>query len=111
MNYLKVLPGSRREPPGLERLVLRKLPVIALAGTLIALFFAVFSHMFPPVGHATDVTRHLQFVDMLVIAMVLTHWTAILTAAIGCIVVVIMKGPGYVADQYELHDSERPRDH
>jgi hypothetical protein len=109
MHYLKILPGSRREPPGLERAVLRKLPIVALAGTLIPVFFAVASHLFPPVALDSDVTRHLQFVDMLVIATVVTHWTAVLTAAIGCFVVVVMKGPAYVADRYDLMDSDCPR--
>ena len=27
---------------------------------------------------------------------------------IGCIIVVLMKGPGYVADAYKLDDSEQP---
>jgi hypothetical protein len=34
--------------------------------------------------------------------------TAVLTIAIGCIVVMIMKGPAYVADGYELDAADAP---
>jgi len=27
---------------------------------------------------------------------------------IGCVIVMLMKGPAYVADAYELNDSDRP---
>ena len=37
--YLRKLANSRREAPGLERGMLRKLPVILLGGTLIPHFF------------------------------------------------------------------------
>lgn len=108
MDYLKILPGSHREPPGLERQVLRRLPLIALAGTLIPAFFAVASHLFPPVEPGIDLARHLHFVDLLAVATVVTHWTAVLTVAIGCIVVVLMKGPAYVADRYDVRDADHP---
>jgi hypothetical protein len=109
MDYLRTLPGGRREPPGLERRLLRRLPTIALAGTLVPLFFAVASHLFPSAGADADLARHLQFVDHLAIAVVVTHWAGVLTAAIGCVVVILMKGPAYVADRYDLTDSDRPR--
>ena len=34
--------------------------------------------------------------------------TAVFTVTIGCIIVVLMKGPAYVADAYKLDDSEQP---
>jgi hypothetical protein len=108
MDYFQKLPGYRREAPGLERRILRKLPVIALAGTLIPAFFVLASHWSPPTGVDVDVAKHLDMVDTIAIATVVTHWTAVLTAAIGCLVVMVMKGPAYVADRYDLKDSDRP---
>jgi len=32
----------------------------------------------------------------------------VLTLAIGCAIVVVMKGPGYVADAYPLSHSDSP---
>ncbi len=108
MDYFQKLPGYRREAPGLERRILRKLPVIALAGTLIPAFFVLASHWSPPTGVDVDVAKHLDMVDTIAIATVVTHWTAVLTAAIGCLLVMVMKGPAYVADRYDLNDSDRP---
>jgi amino acid permease len=100
--YLRKLANSRREAPGLERVMLRKLPVILLGGTLIPLFFSVASRLYPPERAATQIAKHLKTMDILSIATVFT-------VAIGCFVVVLMKGPSYVADAYDLVDSERPR--
>jgi hypothetical protein len=108
MDFLKVLPGSRREPPGLERTVLRKLPVVALGGTLVPLFFAIASRVFPPAGGEVELARHLGFVDAFAVAAAVTLWTAVFTVAIGAFVVRVMKGPAYVADRYDLHDPDRP---
>lgn len=35
-------------------------------------------------------------------------WTLVLTLAIGCAIVMLMKGPAYVADAYEMNDSDKP---
>lgn len=108
MKILRKLPNSRREAPGLEWAILKKLPVTLLAGTLFPLTISLASRLFPPDGTTTEVTRHVTPVDIISIAMVITLWMAALTVAIGCFVVVVMKGPAYVADVYELEDSEHP---
>jgi hypothetical protein len=41
--------------------------------------------------------------------VVVFHWTAVFTVAIGCVVVMLMKGPGYVADGMELSHRDKPR--
>jgi hypothetical protein len=53
--------------------------------------------------------RWLQMADYIVAGIVIFHWTAVLTVAIGCVVVMLMKGPGYVADGLEVSHSDRPR--
>jgi hypothetical protein len=32
------------------------------------------------------------------------HWTLVLTLAIGCVIVMLMKGPAYVADAYPIEE-------
>jgi hypothetical protein len=34
--------------------------------------------------------------------VVVLHWTLVLTLALGCFIVRVMKGPAYVADAYPL---------
>lgn len=107
MKYLKKL-HSRREPPGLERVILRKLPMFLVGGTLVPFLISGFSRLFPPDRSADLIAKHIQMMDILAIALGITAWTAVFTVAIGCIVVVLMKGPAYVADAYDLVDSDRP---
>ena len=39
---------------------------------------------------------------------VVLHWTVVFTLALACVIVLIAKGPAYVADAYPLIDSDRP---
>ena len=69
MEFFNRLPGSRREAPGLERLVLRKLPLIGLVGTLLPGLYALNARLvdagLPPAelrpdappGESSDVIR------------------------------------------------------
>ena len=107
MKFLNRLHG-RRVPPGLEWEILKKLPRITLAGLLIPVALAVLVRVLP-VQQGLDPAKHVKSVDIFAIATVITFLTAVLTVAIGCIIVYIMKGPAYVADAYPLQHSDRPR--
>ncbi len=48
-------------------------------------------------------------VDIWVFALVFLHWNILLTLAIGAFIVMVMKGPAYVADAYPLVDADAPR--
>jgi hypothetical protein len=109
MKLLRKLPNSVREAPGLEWTVLKQLPAALLLGTLLPLAVSLANRFFPPQGNATQIAKHVKSVDIMAIATAVTIWTAVLTIAIGCFVVWVMKGPAYVADAYKLDDSERPR--
>jgi hypothetical protein len=109
MRYLKKLPNSHRSPPGLERKVWRKLPAAFLAGTLIPGFAYGYARLFPSPSIGETVEKYLTGVEIAAIATVITAWTAVLTVAIGCVIVMLMKGPAYVADQYPLSDADQPR--
>lgn len=106
----KRLPGSRTEPPGPERAVLRKLPMITLVGTSICMAAALMARVYWWGDRSNEALRALQMVDIWVIAAIVLHWTVILTVAIFCVIVFVMKGPAYVADRYDLPDSNTPRD-
>jgi len=108
MKYLKKI-DNQRYVPGLEWVILKKLPKYLLAGTLIPALMSLFVRFYPLQGLTDDVVKQQMSIDILSIAIVLTVWTAIFTIAIGCVVVWIMKGPTYVADSYELQDSNHPK--
>ena len=108
MRFLRKLPNSIREAPGLEWVVMKKLPSILLLGTLIPLAVSMANRLFPPQAAAAEIAKHIKSVDIMAIAIEVTVWTAVLTIAIGCFVVIVMKGHAYVADAYELSDAENP---
>jgi hypothetical protein len=53
--------------------------------------------------------RQLLLYTYRLAGVVLLHWTLIGTLAIGCVIVMLMKGPAYVADAYPLVESDEPR--
>jgi ABC-type Fe3+ transport system permease subunit len=99
LNYFRKL-HNRREPPGLERKILRRLPMALLGSTLVPVMMAVGGRWNPPDGTREEIYKYTSSVDIFAISLGLTLWTAVFTVAIGCIVVVVMKGPAYVADEY-----------
>lgn len=97
MNYFNKLPGFIRSPAGLEWILLKKLPLIYLIcsiipATVILLIYLI-NHTINPV--------QLQTI-YLCIGILFSVFFFVGATAIGCIVVLLMKGPAYVADPYEL---------
>ena len=108
MSLFNKLPGTVRAAPGLERVILKKLPLVLLGGIIVPLLVSLGSRLFPPDATVVNVEKYHTTVDILALAGMVTVWSAALTIAIGCFVVVAMKGPAYVADAYPLEDSDRP---
>lgn len=96
------------EPPGLERAILRRLPKVLLIGTMIPLCLSLLVRVLPAADDL-EPSKAVLNVDIFAFATTLTFWIAILTIAIGCVVVVIMKGPAYVADAYPVAHASKPR--
>lgn len=109
MAILKKLPGYRRTPYGKEVKILKLIPRAFFWSTLIIGIFVAVGHLLPPDGSQQDVYKHLDMINILGIAFLITAWTAIFTVAVGAFVVYIMKGPAYVADPLEVVDSDKPK--
>jgi hypothetical protein len=109
MAWLNKLPNSIRSSSGLEWKLWRKLPLILVVGTAIPLAAAVALHYGTDTDNPVE-ARWLQTMDYMVAGVVVFHWTAVLTIAIGCVVVMVMKGPGYVADGMDVSHSDKPRE-
>jgi hypothetical protein len=99
---------TRRSPPGLERVIWRRLPLAFAASVLVPIGLSVGTRLFPPNGPEFLVAKTTATVDIFAFATGLTAVTAVVTVAIGCIVVMIMKGPAYVADGYSLDAADEP---
>jgi hypothetical protein len=108
VKWLTQLQGAQRAASGLEWTIWRKLPLITVAGTLaiFLLWLAVDTALQP---HASAGQLRLQSIlTYVAIGAVVFHWTMVLTLAIGCAIVIVMKGPGYVADAYALSHGDHP---
>ena len=99
---------THRSPPGLERMIWRRLPLAFLGSVLVPTGLVLGTRWFPPDGPDYLVAKTTASVDIFAFALGLTAITAVVTVAIGCIVVMVMKGPAYVADGYSLNAADRP---
>ncbi len=85
------------------------MPKICIASTVLPALAALLARFFMTGSTEAELARHIQVFDYLMIGLVLFVWTMILTLAIGCIIVWLMKGPAYVADGYALSHSDKPK--
>jgi hypothetical protein len=109
MSWLNKLPGFQRTPYGFEWRLLRMLPHVLLAGTVLPVLMAVLARFLWTTGSAAEIERHIQTFDFVMVGVVIFIWTAVLTVSIGCVIVWLMKGPAYVADGYEVPHSDTPK--
>jgi hypothetical protein len=107
MNLFNKLPGFVQSAPGLEHLIWRRLPAILLWGTLLPLGLAGLNRALAP-AVAESLASHgaLLLWDYTMFGVIVLHWTLVLTLALGCFIVRVMKGPAYVADAYPMPDDE-----
>ena len=108
MNFFTKLPGFTKSPPGLEREVLRLVPKILILGTLFLGFPSLLARFYPWDGSETLVAMRITSIDIYMISAVILHWSIVCTVAIAAFIVMVMKGPAYVADAYPLVDSDTP---
>jgi hypothetical protein len=102
MNLFNRLPGFPRTPAGKERVVLRLLPKAFLLGTVLLAIPSLLARLIAGPEDTLAVTT----TDIYVISLIILHWTVVLTVGIAAFIVMLMKGPAYVADAYPLDEAE-----
>ncbi|MEI8169237.1 MAG: hypothetical protein WCG50_06150 [Rhodoferax sp.] len=108
MNWLQKLPGFQQTPYGFEWRLLRLMPTVCVAGTLLPALMAWMARYLITEGSVAELARRIQLFDFLMVGLVIFIWTLVLTLTIGCVIVWIMKGPAYVADGFEVSHSDEP---
>ncbi len=106
------VPGKlhgRKTPPGLEQKILRKMPLMFVAATVVTVSLSVIARLLPAEETSYEAAKQVATVDIFVMATIATIWTALITITIGCVIVHIMKGPAYVADAYPLDSADKPK--
>lgn len=110
-DWLKKLPGFQRTPYGLEWRVLRRLPRVCLAALALPATMSWAARHVLTGANAAELSRKIELFDYMMVGLAILSLTLVLTVAIGCIVVWLMKGPAYVADGLEVSHSDKPRVH
>ena len=108
MPYFNKLPGFRQTPPGQERTVLRRLPKIFILGSLLLGLPSLLSRLIPWSDGEAEIASRIMTVDIYTISLIILHWTIVFTVAIAAFIIMVMKGPAYVADPYPLEDADTP---
>jgi hypothetical protein len=103
MNLFNRVPGFTRAAPGWEQQIWRRLPAILLWGTLLPLGLAGLNRAIAPaVAEPSAGAGALLLWDYTMFGVVVLHWTLVLTLALGCFIVRVMKGPACGADALPL---------
>lgn len=108
-GWLNRLPGFERAAPGLEWTLWKKLPLLLVAGTVLPLLVALLWWLAAADVPTPAEDRDFWLVMYRLIGVVVLHWTVVGTVAIGCVIVMVMKGPAFVADAYPPADREANR--
>jgi len=102
--WLRKLPGYQTYEPGLERKVLHQLPQLPQFTVMGSLTIALPSLL----ARLLMSPKAEKIIDILVISTEIFFLGMVLTLAIAAVIVMLAKGPAYVADAYPLTESDRP---
>ena len=102
MNLFNRLPGFSPTPAGKERVVLRLLPRVFLLGSLLLAVPSLLARLIAGPEEALAIMT----TDIYVISLIILHWTVVFTVGIAAFIIMMMKGPAYVADAYPLNEAE-----
>ena len=97
MEYFNKLPGFTQTPSGLEWVILKRIPLLFLVTGLAPSAIMLKLYLMNDTLNTEQLMTIYQCLGVL-----FSLWFLVGTIAIGCVVVMIMKGPAYVADPYEL---------
>ena len=97
MEYFNKLPGFIQSPSGLEWKILKKIPLLLLISGILPGLVIFKLYLTTETLKADQLKVIYQCVGI-----IFSFWFFIGVVTIGCVVIIIMKGPAYVADPYEL---------
>lgn len=100
------LPGHERSVYGRERVVLRYIPRALWIGLVILLAPSVVLRLTGVI--TSDDQGVVSMVDIYALGGVLLYCNLIFFVAMAAFIVMVMKGPAYVADAYQLDDADAP---
>jgi hypothetical protein len=97
MEYFKKLPGYKNSPSGFEWILFKKIPYIFGIGTLVVAVMIIDLCFFSSLPNSESQKLIFQC-----LGLIFSFWFFVGTITFGCVIVMLMKGPAYVSDPYEL---------
>lgn len=108
MNPFNRLPGFECAPASLEWALIRRLPLVAFTGTVVPLLCVLGVRLAAAWASNDAAARVALTLEVALASLTILYWTIVFTGALGSLIVVIAKGPAYVADAYPLPDADAP---
>ena len=109
LDWFKKLPGYQRSPSGLEWRLWKRLPAAFAWGTALPVMAGLIYWFFGQPAEPTWVEESAAMLTIYkLIGLLIFIWSLLLTVAIGCVLVMVMKGPTYVADAYQGPPADPP---
>lgn len=102
MDFFRKLPNSARYPIGIEWPLLKKIPLIFLVGTILISLPAMNIYI-----SNAEISAEQYRVIYVCLGLWFSFTFFVGVIAIGCVLIMLMKGPGYVADAYELPKEDK----
>lgn len=92
----------------MEWVILKMLPKIMAGGIFTPIFLSLFVRLYSFERPAAEVAKLTISIDILSISLFFAVLSGVVFSAIACIIVVLMKGPAYIADAYDVDDADQP---
>lgn len=106
MALFNKLSGYQQTPAGLERKILRLIPGVFTFGIAILVLPSLVLRLTGQVSWNPH--EMVSMVDIYAVGAILLFCNLTVAVGVGALVVMLMKGPAYVADGYTLIDSDAP---
>lgn len=107
MGLFNKLPGFQRSSAGVERKILRAIPSVLTIGLGILMLPSLFLRL---TGRSSwDPSEAVSMIDIYAMGAILFYVNMVIVVGTGALIVMLMKGPAYVADAYPLDDADSPR--
>ena len=108
MNSLNRPVEFKRAPAILEWALIRRFRLIAVAGTAAPMLCLLAVRLASAWANGDAAARLAITFGIALASVAILDWTIVFAAVLCCLIVVIARGPAYVADAYPLPDACAP---
>jgi len=105
---MRKVANSPRAPAGLEWVIFRNLPRLVCLGAGVLAAMRLLFGVVAGADDGLDASRNSQILDFAFLGMGVSMLLLAVLVGLGCVIVLIAKGPQYTADSYEVNDADAP---